>query len=92
MKDKNTIKDLLGIDIEDMGLAEAIDNVTTSSAQMHRVHEAIGKAIFKDGGLLEGGLKVHSDEIIKDIVWNDYEIMLMLEFYASNSIKFMERL
>ena len=92
MKDKNTIKDLLGIDIEDMGLAEAIDNVTTSSVQMNRVHEAIGKAIFKDGGLLEGGLKVHSDEIIKDIVWNDNEIMLMLEFYASKSEKFMERL
>jgi hypothetical protein len=60
---------------------------------MDRVHEAIGKAIFKDGGLLESdGVPVYSDELIKDIVWNDDEIMLMLEFYASKSIKFMERL
>jgi len=91
----NTVKDQLGIDFDDLGLAEAIDNVTDNQIQMDRVYEAIGKAIGKDGGLLEDGgdndYKIKACEAIKDIAWESEEVMDMLEHYARQSTKFMER-
>jgi hypothetical protein len=91
MNNKNTVRDLLGIDMDDMGLDEAIDNVTDSFAQMNAVRDAIGRAIFIDGGLLEDG-EHFSKNMIKDIAWNSERVMNMLEHYARQSPKFMERL
>ncbi len=87
----NTIKELLGIDFDDKGLAETIDSVTESVIEMERVHEVIGKAIFKDGGLLEHG-ECLSNMMIKEIAFDSDEVMNMLEHYASRSESFMERL
>lgn len=85
------IKDLLGIDFDDMGLAETIDSVTENQTQMEAVHDAIGRAIFKDGGLLEGGEHL-SGQMMIDIAFDDERTMNMLCHYASHCEAFMERL
>ena len=85
------IKELLGIDFDDKGLPETIDSVTDNFIEMEAVHDAIGRAIFKDCGLLEGG-QVDANEMIKDIAFNDDRTMQMLMYYASKNDAFMDRL
>jgi len=87
----NTIKELLGIDFDDKGLAETIDSVTVHQMEMEVIHDAIGRAIFKDGGLLEDGEHL-SSQMIKEIAFDDDQVMKLLCWYASRSESFMERL
>ena len=87
-----TIKDLLGIDFDDKGLAETIDSVTLTFNEMEAVHDAIGRAIFLDGGLLDDERTFNVLEVIKDVVCNDDRVMNMLCYYASRSEEFMKRL
>lgn len=91
MNDTNSIKEQLGIDFDDMGLIETIDNVTKNEFEMRAVQQYIGMAIFKDGGLLEEG-ECYPNEMIKQIAYDDDEVMNMLTFYASRCEHFMERL
>lgn len=86
-----TIKDLLGIDFDDKGLAETIDSVTTSVGSRALIHELIGKAIFNDGGLLEDE-ELNPNKLIKDISFDDSEVMKALCYYAANTESFMSRL
>jgi len=87
----NTIKELLGIDFDDMGLAETIDSVTEDLAEMRFIHELIGRAIFKDGGLLEDE-SVNPRKEINNIAFDDKDVMDWLEHYAARCESFMERL
>lgn len=86
----NTIREQLGIDFDDMGLAEAIDNVT-DQIQNDRIWDAIGIAIRDDGGMFEDS-DVTPKELLKNIAFNDDKVMQMLELYASRSEEFMGRL
>ena len=76
-----TIKDLLGIDFDDKGLAETIDSVTNGVHEQKAVHSAIGVALFLDGGLLEYGA-CDSSEYIKCVADDSDEVMNMLWYYA----------
>lgn len=88
-----TVTDLLGIDVDNKGLAETIESVTNSVIEMQAVHDAIGRAIFLDGGLLEaiGGIK-DPHEFIADIAFNSARVMNMLCYSAQNNEAFMKRL
>ncbi len=86
-----TIKDLLGIDFEDKGLAETIDSVTKNQCEMEAVQDAIGRAIFLDGGLLETGT-CDSKLMIEQIAYDSDRVMKILCDCASNTESFMSRL
>ena len=88
-----TIKDLLGIDVDNNGLAETIENVTSNVLEMEAVHDAIGRAIFLDGAMLEDGIGIlNPQEVIADIAFSNKRVMQMLCHYASNTESFMSRL
>ena len=89
--DDLTIKQLLGIDFEDKGLAETIDSVTNGEHEQKAVQSAIGQAIFLDGGLLEAG-ECNSKMIIEQIAYDSDEVMNMLCYYASRLEWFLDRL
>ena len=72
-----TIKDLLGIDFDDKGLAETIDSVTFGLHEQRAVQAAVGHAIFLDGGLLSEGM-VNPNKIITDVSLEGEEVMNML--------------
>ncbi len=86
-----TIKDLLGIDFEDKGLAETIDSVTNGEHEQKAVQGAIGIAIFLDGGLLETGA-CYSKMVIEQVAYDSDEVMNMLCYYASRHEWFLDRL
>ncbi len=86
-----TIKELLGIDFDDEGLAETIDSVTSNEYQRNAIHDAIGRALFIDGGILEDDL-TNPNDIVKRVAFYSDEVMNMLCYYASNTPSFMERL
>ena len=86
-----TITDLLGIDFDDKGLAETIDSVTEALHEMNSVFDAIGRAIFFDGALLEDD-ELNPNEFMKKIAFGDERVMKMLCYYASRSDEFMNRL
>ena len=87
----NTVKEQLGIDMDDKGLAETIDSITGTPMEQSYIHEMIGVLIFMDGGLLENDL-VNPNKLIKKMVWDDEEIMGRMGYYASRSNSFMDRL
>jgi hypothetical protein len=88
-----TIKELLGIDFEDKGLAETIDSVTKNQCEMESVQDAVGRAIFLDGGLLEAAIcNCDSKLMIEQVAYDSDRVMNMLCYYASNTESFMERL
>ena len=86
-----TIKDLLGIDFDDKGLAETIDSVTNNQIEMGAIQSSIGIAIFEDGGLLEDDL-LNPNDLIKKVAWENDKVMNMICYYASKTDSFMERL
>ena len=87
-----TIKDLLGIDFDDKGLAETIDSVTFGLHEQRAVQAAVGHAIFFDGGLLEESSVCRPNRVIKDIAFDSEEVMNMLCYYASRHAWFLDRL
>ena len=88
-----TIKDLIGIDFDDKGLAETIDSVTNGLHEQRAVQAAIGHAIFLDGGLLEEDCNyLNPLESIKSIAFDSDEVMNMICYYASRLDWFMDRL
>jgi len=86
-----TIKDLLGIDFDDKGLAETIDSVTNGEHEQKAVQGAIGMAIFLDGGLLETNW-INPNCVIKNVAFDSEEVMNMLCYYASRHEWFLDRL
>ena len=87
-----TITDLLGIDVDNNGLADTIESVTSNVCEMEMIHDAIGRAIFLDGGMLEESRAINTHDWIADIAFADERVMTMLCYYARNTESFMNRL
>lgn len=87
----NTIKEQLGIDFDDKGLAETIESVT-NDYQRHAVYSAMGRAVLDNLWLSSDITLYMPRELFKDIAFHSDEVMDMLSYYASKSDEFMERL
>ena len=86
-----TIKDLLGIDFDDKGLAETIDSVTKNDCERFHIHELIGVALFHDGGILEDEA-TNPNGIMKRVSFYCDDVMSALCLYAASTPSFIERL
>jgi hypothetical protein len=87
----DTIKGLLSTDFKYKGIAETIDSVTKNQCEMEAVQDAIGRAIFLDGGMLEEG-NCNSKNMIEIIALDSDRVMKILCDCASNTESFMSRL